>query len=268
MAFRWIHVVAGICGWAPVLLQLRQRAGREDLRCRLQEEGHPGAHAAGALLVPLGRRVHLGHRRAAAGLVYYMRKAVSSPQTRPWATAPRPASRFAILLVGFAIYESSGRRSPRTRRRAWPSRSCSSSRCIFALERASSRGAPSTSTSARCFGTIMAANVWMRIWPASGRSSPPSRPAPRPDAALAATAGLRSKHNTYMSVPLIFTMIWNHYASCTATTSSVALPRGHGRRGLGRDEAPLRQGGRARAGAVRSWRRRREVAPEQDEPSP
>ncbi len=34
---------------------------------------------------------------------------------------------------------------------------------------------------------------------------------PAPDPAQVATAGLRSRHNTYMSVPLIFTMISNHY---------------------------------------------------------
>ena len=32
-----------------------------------------------------------------------------------------------------------------------------------------------------------------------------------PDAAVPALAGLRSKHNTYMSVPLIFFMVSNHF---------------------------------------------------------
>jgi uncharacterized membrane protein len=32
-----------------------------------------------------------------------------------------------------------------------------------------------------------------------------------PDPALVASAGLRSRQNTYMSVPLVFTMISNHY---------------------------------------------------------
>ncbi len=61
------------------------------------------------------------------------------------------------------------------------------------------------------FGTIMAANVWMRIWPnqrkiiaAAKAGSPPPDGAP-------ALAGLRSKHNTYMSVPLVFFMISNHF---------------------------------------------------------
>lgn len=61
------------------------------------------------------------------------------------------------------------------------------------------------------FGTIMAANVWMRIWPAQRKIIAATKAGTAPDAALAATAGLRSKHNTYMSVPLVFTMISNHY---------------------------------------------------------
>jgi uncharacterized membrane protein len=35
--------------------------------------------------------------------------------------------------------------------------------------------------------------------------------APAPDPSVAALAALRSKHNTYLSVPLVFTMVSNHY---------------------------------------------------------
>jgi uncharacterized membrane protein len=61
------------------------------------------------------------------------------------------------------------------------------------------------------FGTIMAMNVWMRIWPAQKKIIAAIKAGAAPDAALAAMAGLRSKHNTYMSVPLIFSMVSNHY---------------------------------------------------------
>src|SRR5262249_59305298 len=61
-------------------------------------------------------------------------------------------------------------------------------------------------------GTIMAANVWMRIWPNQRKIIAGVKgTGPAPDAAVPALAGLRSKHNTYMSVPLVFTMISNHY---------------------------------------------------------
>lgn len=62
------------------------------------------------------------------------------------------------------------------------------------------------------FGTIMAMNVWMRIWPAQKKIIAGIKgTGPAPDAAVAAMAGLRSKHNTYLSVPLVFMMISNHY---------------------------------------------------------
>jgi uncharacterized membrane protein len=66
------------------------------------------------------------------------------------------------------------------------------------------------------FGTIMAANVWMRIWPNQRKIIAATRAGTAPDAALVGLAGLRSKHNTYMSVPLVFMMVSNHYPSVIA----------------------------------------------------
>jgi uncharacterized membrane protein len=61
------------------------------------------------------------------------------------------------------------------------------------------------------FGTIMAMNVWMRIWPAQKKIIAATKAGTPPDGAIAAMAGLRSKHNTYMSVPLVLSMVSNHY---------------------------------------------------------
>lgn len=61
------------------------------------------------------------------------------------------------------------------------------------------------------FGTIMIQNVWARIWPNQRKLIEAARtgnPAPE---GVAAIAALRSKHNTYMSVPLLFFMISNHF---------------------------------------------------------
>lgn len=61
-------------------------------------------------------------------------------------------------------------------------------------------------------GTIMAMNVWMRIWPAQRKIIAGVKgTGAAPDASVAAMAGLRSKHNTYMSLPLMFFMISNHF---------------------------------------------------------
>jgi uncharacterized membrane protein len=60
------------------------------------------------------------------------------------------------------------------------------------------------------FGTIMAFNVWMRIWPAQRKIINATKNGEAPDPNLVALAGTRSKHNTYMSVPLVFLMMNQH----------------------------------------------------------
>jgi len=60
------------------------------------------------------------------------------------------------------------------------------------------------------FGTIMMMNVWMRIWPAQRKIIAAVKEGQAPDAALVAMTGQRSRHNVYMSVPLVWTMINFH----------------------------------------------------------
>ena len=60
------------------------------------------------------------------------------------------------------------------------------------------------------FGTMMAFNVWFRIWPAQQSIITSIKNGEAPNGDLLALAGLRSKHNTYLSVPLIWTMINQH----------------------------------------------------------
>ena len=75
------------------------------------------------------------------------------------------------------------------------------------------------------FGTNMAFNVWYRIWPAQKRIIRAIKNGEAPDPALAALAGTRSKHNTYMSVPLVFAMLNAHMtwaAGLPGTTKATA----------------------------------------------
>jgi len=77
------------------------------------------------------------------------------------------------------------------------------------------------------FGTIMAMNVWMRIWPAQKKIIGGVKgTSPAPDASVAAMAGLRSKHNTYMSVPLVFFMISSHYSDIFTNNFNWAIASG------------------------------------------
>lgn len=61
------------------------------------------------------------------------------------------------------------------------------------------------------FGTIMAANVWMRILPAQRQMLAAARAGTAPDMTLGARAKQRSGHNTFMALPVIFIMISSHF---------------------------------------------------------
>jgi len=60
-------------------------------------------------------------------------------------------------------------------------------------------------------GTLMVANVWQRILPAQRRMVAAARERGAPLPGLADQAKLRSKHNTFMVVPLLFIMLSSHF---------------------------------------------------------
>ena len=65
------------------------------------------------------------------------------------------------------------------------------------------------------FGTIMTTNVWLRILPAQRSMIAAAASGTAFDASLSAQAKLRSKHNTFMAVPVVFLMLSNHYPVAT-----------------------------------------------------
>jgi uncharacterized membrane protein len=67
------------------------------------------------------------------------------------------------------------------------------------------------------FGTLMAANVWMRIWPSQRKIITATKEGTAADPAVVALAGTRSRHNVYMSVPLVWTMIDTHTTAFSST---------------------------------------------------
>jgi uncharacterized membrane protein len=79
---------------------------------------------------------------------------------------------------------------------------------------------------AALFGTIMAFNVWFRIWPAQQKILRAVKDGQAPDGALVALAGVRSRHNTYMSVPLVWGMM-NQHTVTTGTTLGIPAPYGY-----------------------------------------
>jgi uncharacterized membrane protein len=65
------------------------------------------------------------------------------------------------------------------------------------------------------FGTIMTANVWLRILPAQRKMITAAAAGAKFDASLSAQAKVRSKHNTFLAVPVVFLMISNHFPVAT-----------------------------------------------------
>ena len=65
------------------------------------------------------------------------------------------------------------------------------------------------------FGTIMTLNVWMRILPAQRKMLAVAAEGTAFDSKLSMQAKLRSKHNTFMAVPVVFLMISNHFPVAT-----------------------------------------------------
>ena len=62
------------------------------------------------------------------------------------------------------------------------------------------------------FGVIMIGNVWEKIWPAQRKIIEAMKGGTVPDPALLSQVGLYGKHNAYLSVPLLWTMIEAHTA--------------------------------------------------------
>jgi uncharacterized membrane protein len=66
-------------------------------------------------------------------------------------------------------------------------------------------------------GTIMVANVWMRILPAQRQMIAATQAGRPADFTLGEDAKQRSVHNSYMTFPLLFIMLSNHYPATYAS---------------------------------------------------
>jgi uncharacterized membrane protein len=61
----------------------------------------------------------------------------------------------------------------------------------------------------------MTLNVWMRILPTQRRMIAAAAEGEKFDASMSAQAKLRSKHNTFLAVPVVFLMLSNHFPVAT-----------------------------------------------------
>ena len=153
------------------------------------------------------------------GLVYYHSKIVfedpTDPSNNPWLWL---AIVLVILVVGFLIYNAV-MKSVKNILVANTIVLLLFAGVYLFLEYVGKFGGRSLYIHAGLiFGTMMMMNVWMVIWPHQKKIITAIKEGTAPDADLVAQAGLRSRHNTFMSVPLVFTMVSNHYPTMYGNT--------------------------------------------------
>jgi len=214
LIFRWAHVVAGIT-WIGHLYFFNWVNG--PMQGKLDG---PTKKAVNPELLP--RALYWFRWGAAwtwitglllAGLVYYQVKEQLFDQDHignPWLWL---FITLVALAVGFVVYNAI--------MKALANKVVAATICMalyagvyFLLECVGHYGGRALYIHAgMIFGTIMALNVWMVIWPkqkqiitALKAGTPLAADSPE-----VKIAGLRSRHNTYMSIPLVFAMISNHY---------------------------------------------------------
>ncbi|MSP59456.1 MAG: hypothetical protein EXR72_03775 [Myxococcales bacterium] len=210
LIFRWLHVIAGIM-WIGHLWFFNfvnaqvAKTYDADSKKKVIPELMPRAlywfrwgaaytFITGSLLM---------------AFVYYMGGTLLNTPA-PISVGLGQAISFGVLIVGFGVYDMLWKSMAKQETAGAVVSVVLASAAAAGLGRVFSGRAVFIHMGA-ILGTIMAANVWMRIWPNQRKIIAAIKEGKAPDAAWPALAGLRSKQNTYMSMPLIFFMISNHY---------------------------------------------------------
>jgi uncharacterized membrane protein len=225
--FRWIHIVAGIMwigllyffnfvnsGFAPTMDGETKKKVVPELMPRALYWFRWGAAftwITGVLLVLL---------------VFYSNSTLLFEVDKDWNVAAFVM--IAVTFAGFLVYDALYRalKDPTT---GFVVGVVLSAAVIFALHYVAGFSFRGYAIHlGALFGTTMAFNVWFRIWPAQQKIITATKNGEAPDPALVALAGLRSRHNTYMSVPLVFAMVNQHetWAATNPIILAVIVPIG------------------------------------------
>ncbi len=214
LTFRWLHVVAGIL-WIGHLYFFNfvnaqlVKTYDADTKKKVVPELMPRAlywFRWGAAITWITGILLLG-------MVIYMGGALSNPeQSFSGNVGAGAAVSFGSIVAGFVIYDFLWKSGLGKNEKAGAVVSfLLLAALVFFWSKIFSGRAVYIHVGA-LFGTIMAANVWMRIWPSQRKIIAGIKgTGPAPDPSVPAMAGLRSKQNTYLSVPLVLTMVSNHY---------------------------------------------------------
>jgi uncharacterized membrane protein len=231
---RWVHVFAGILwvGTTYYFTWLDARLGEEENTAGAE---HPAqvwmVHSGGFYVVQkqttpglLARKLHWFRFEALLTwltgmlllvIVYYLGGALVDDSVARITPAQGTAISLGALAVGWAVYDLLWR-SPLVKKESV------GAGISYALVVAAAYGFSRVFSGRAAYielgailGTLMMLNVWMRILPAQRKMVAALAAGETPDTALAARAKLRSKHNTFMAVPVVFLMISNHFPTAS-----------------------------------------------------
>ena len=233
LGLRWLHVIAGIAWigssfyFVHLDSSLRRRDGLPDgaggeawqvhgggFYHMVEISGGAGAHARSAHLVQMGGVRHLDQRLLPAG----RRSTMSAPgstwsirsptRTAKWMAI---AASIALLIVGWVMYDE----LCKSRLGRNETTLCAIGFAFLvalawlSTELFSGRGA--YMQMGALIGTIMVANVFLIIIPNQKVVVADLIAGREPDPELGEQAKQRSLHNNYLTLPVLFLMISNHY---------------------------------------------------------
>jgi uncharacterized membrane protein len=233
LGLRWFHVFAGILWigqtyfftWLDRCLTEEARAGREG-RHQVWMVHSGGFYVVEKQKAPalLQTKLHWFRWEAALTwlsglslliLVYYTGGLMVDATSPTMSTGRATVLGIASLVAGWLVYDALWR-SPLGR---WEGLAVLVS---FLLLVATAYGLTMVMSARASYmhvgsmlGTIMVANVWLLILPAQRRMVAAIEAGRPPDLTLAARAKQRSRHNTFMVMPVVFIMISNHFPVAT-----------------------------------------------------
>jgi uncharacterized membrane protein len=235
LVLRWIHVLAGIF-WIGQTYYFTKLEGRLGIAEQTAESsGRPAqvwmVHSGSFSVVErqttpklLPTKLYWFRWEAAItwisgflllGLLYYSDGLLVDESVAKISMGAAVAIGIGVLIVGFEVYDLLWI-SPLGRRPVLAGTIC------YLLVVALSYGLTHVMSGRAAyihvgalFGTIMTANVWMRILPATRKMLNAVRQGQPPDMQLGERAKARTRHNTFMTLPVIFLMISNHFPAAT-----------------------------------------------------
>ena len=240
LVVRWVHIFASILWvgttyyftWLDGRFSEAEKAGTKDGQPKTDEVWmvHSGGFykVAKSKTFDVGRTLHWFQWEAATTwltgmvllvLVYWIGGAMVDSSIADLANWKAVSIGVAVIFLGWGAYDGL-MKSPvgRSERTAAIVGFVLIAALAFALSQWISGRAVYIHVGA-LFGTIMANNVSMRIIPAQKKMVAAVKEGRTPDAALAASAKLRSKQNTFLAVPVTFLMMSNHFPTVTYGSS-------------------------------------------------